>query len=67
MVDSLVRGFNWKCQMFNGAIFEFWTAWKISRKEALKKLLLIANGEYNPPIYTKDDIDHFWFNKNINK
>lgn len=62
---SLVRGFNWKCRMFNGAIFTFWTAWKISRQTALEELLKVANGEYDPFIYTKKDIDYFWPNKNM--
>jgi len=61
---SLIRGFNWKARMFNGAVFEFWTPKVISRKKARKEILKIANGDFDKA-YVKEDIEQLWFNKNI--
>lgn len=58
--SSLVTGFYWKCRMDNGATFYFWTArGDITRANARKLLLQIANGEYGE-IYISSDITSLW-------
>ena len=63
-IKCLVRGFNWKARMSNGAEFAFWIPTEITRKEAMDKLLEIANPE-GEQVYKKEDIESIWQNKNI--
>lgn len=53
---GLVRGCQYIAEFFNGAQFDFWTGRKLTRKEARQAALIMANGDYNPPIYNEDDI-----------
>jgi len=53
---NVVRGSYYLAEFFNGAIFIFWSGRKLNRKEARQAALIIANGDYWPPPYDKDDI-----------
>ena len=67
---GMIRGYVWKIKMWNGAIFEWWTPEKVSRKIAKLHLLDIANrGEpYDKKsgIYANnsEDIIQIWETKN---
>ena len=54
--NGLVCGYQYAAEFFNGAVFDFWAGRKLNRKEARQVALIIANGDYVPPIYSKDDI-----------
>ncbi len=54
---QLIRGYTWKARMFNGAIFEYWTACRITRTTAKTELLSIAVH------YTPNEIDSLWKTK----
>ena len=54
--EGFIRGHYYTAEFFNGAIFDFWAGCKLNRKEARQAALIIANGDYNPPIYNKEDI-----------
>ena len=54
--NRVVRGHNYAAEFFNGAVFDFWTGRKLKYKEARQAALIIANGDYNPPIYFESDI-----------
>ena len=57
-----VQGYNWKCVMENGAEFEIWTAFDLTRKQAREALLEFANsggGEYDASY-----IERLWKNNN---
>jgi len=62
---GLVRGFVWKCRMFNGAIFEWWTPEDVSRAEARKQLFSIANMfcSEDDLAYEKGDMESLWKTK----
>lgn len=64
---ALIRGYNWKARMFNGAVFEFWTPGIISRSKAREAMLNLANGYDYFEVYSKKDIEQLWFNKNVKK
>ena len=53
----LIRGFTWKARFFNGAVFEYWTAFNITKAEAKQELLDIA------VCYTDDEIESIWWTK----
>lgn len=62
---ALVRGYVYRCVMFNGADFEIWSPTKLTRKEARARLFALANGDYpwseeDPPPYEKGDMDRMW-------
>ena len=59
--NGLVRGHQYAAEFFNGATFDFWASHKLTRKETRQAALLIANGDYNPPIYYENDI--IWVRK----
>jgi len=54
--NGLIRGYYYLAKFFNGATFDFWAGRKLNRKEARCAALIIANGNYNPPVYNKEDI-----------
>ena len=54
--DGLVRGHQYTAEFANGAIFDFWAGRKLTPKEGRQATLIIANGDYDPPIYNEDDI-----------
>ena len=54
--NGLVRGHQYAAEFFNGATFDFWTGRKLTRTEARLAVLIIANGDYNPPIYSDKNI-----------
>jgi hypothetical protein len=54
--EGLVRGYRYIAEFFNGAQFNFWAGRKLNRKEAKQAALMMANGDYNPPIYDIKDI-----------
>lgn len=54
--NGLVRGYCYAAEFFNGAIFDFWAGRKLTYKEARQAALIMANGDYNPPIYQPKDI-----------
>lgn len=64
MIRKLVRGNKWKMKMENDAIFEIWTPFKLTRKEAKILLLNFSNGEGDgfegDNIYSNEDIVNFW-------
>jgi len=54
--NGLIQGYQYAAEFFNGAIFNFWAGQKLNRKHARQIALIIANGDYNPPIYFENDI-----------
>lgn len=54
--NGFVRGYEYAAEFFNGAVFNFWAGTKLSRKQARRAAYLIANGDYNPPIYQPKDL-----------
>ena len=54
--NGFVRGCWYLAEFVNGATFDFWVGRKLGRKEARQAALIIANGDYNPPIYSEDEI-----------
>jgi len=68
-MTTLVRGFTWKARMFTGAIYEWWTPYKVTRKEAREELMNIAN--WSEPyledgeelVYQKGDMVDLWETK----
>lgn len=54
--NGLVRGYNYAAEFFNGAVFDFWSGQKLTRKQARQAAMKMANGDYNPPIYQPKDI-----------
>lgn len=61
---SLVRGYVWRCTMWNGAKFEYWTPSKITKTSARFRLLDEANGSYtDDPPYVPRDIVSLWQTK----
>ena len=63
LTQSLVRGFNYQGRMSNGARFSFWSPSLLKRSNAIVVLLRTANGDYEE-VYTKNDIESYWFNEN---
>ena len=59
---TMVRGYKWKCRMFNGAVFEWWTPTKVDRKTARAELYAEGNAmcTEDDPAYVKGDIDAMW-------
>lgn len=59
---NIVRGFHWNVLMSNGAIFNIWTPYELTRKQAKEQLMEEANGDND--IYDKSDVQRIW--KTIN-
>ena len=61
---TMVRGYKWKCRMFNGAVFEWWTPTKVDRKTARKALYDLANAycAQDDPCYieAEGDLESLW-------
>ena len=53
---GLISG-HWYHAIVCGAVFEFWSMTKLSRKAARKAALNFANGDYKPAIYSKLDVE----------
>lgn len=58
---SLVQGFHHHLRFLNGFKVYGWTQNKISRNEAIKELIKIANS--GQPIYCTSDIENYWTTK----
>lgn len=54
--NGIVRGYYYAAEFFNGAVYDFWAGKKLNRKQARRAAVLMANGDYNPPIYKAEDI-----------
>jgi hypothetical protein len=54
---GLVSGSVWRCRMVNGAVFELWTPYLWTRKQARKELLALA--EY----YASSEVEGLWESK----
>jgi len=61
---GLIQGYYWHVRMSNGARFSIWTPYDLTRKEAKKKLLKSANGDYIE-VYKSQDIKSIWRTRKI--
>lgn len=61
IIRTLVQGYTWKARMSNDAVFEFWTPYNITAKQARIELLKVANGDYS--VYAPSDMISVWKTK----